>query len=231
MYSQPSQLKTITPGSSLQGAVDENVAARNKEAMDMARGIRDKGVANGVAAQLGDNKFGLGEGLQLGELAAKALLMARGYDRVPLRQASSPITQASYDPTRALQQGTYAYNAAADQMRNTTSRSALVGNIQQLTANAARTSGSTMAQYDQMNRQARTQYEGQMAAREQQNIGYKLQNEQVRQQDEAQFYNNLDTLLTSVGNYGRAKVGQQTNQKAVELLLQAFPQIAKYINV
>ena len=207
------------------------MAARNKEALDMARGIRDKGVANGVAAQLGDNKLGLGEGLQLGELAAKALLMARGYDRVPLRQASSPITQASYDPTRALQQGTYAYNAAADQMRNTTSRSALVGNIQQLTANAARTSGSTMAQYDQMNRQARTQYEGQMAAREQQNIGYKLQNEQVRQQDEAQFYNNLDTLLTSVGNYGRAKVGQQTNQKAVELLLQAFPQIAKYINV
>jgi len=232
VYSQPSRLKTITPGASLQGAVDANVAARNKEALDAYKPVAAKANALKASAQMSDGlPFGLGEGLQLGELAAKAALMLRGYDKQPLHQASSPITQASYDPTRALQEGTYAYNAAADQVRNTTSRSGLVGNIQQLGANAARTAGATQAQYDQMNRQARTQYEQSMAAREQQNLGYRLQNEQVRQQDEAQFFNNIDTLLTSVGNYGRSKVGQQTNQKAVQLLLQAFPDIAKYINV
>lgn len=173
----------------------------------------------------------LGEFFQLAELGAKAGLMGRGYDKQRLYQNTAPINLRSFDPTSALQQSQYGYQTAQDQIRNTTSRASMMGNLQQAAANQARQQAQIATQYQQLNKQAATQYENQLAARQAENIQRRYATDQIRQQDEAAYFNNLDTLLTSVGNYGRAKVDQDYNQKAVQLVLQAFPDIAQYFKV
>lgn len=188
-----------------------------------------EGVTGQTAGQSPMNR--IGEFFQLAELGAKAGLMARGYDRQQLYQNNAPINLRSYDPTTALQQSQYGYQTAQDQIRNTTSRASMMGNLQQASANQARQTSQIATQYQQLNNQAQSQYERELGARRSENIRNRYATDQIRQQDEAAYFNNLDTLLTSVGNYGREKVNQDYNQKAVELVLQAFPDIAKYFKV
>jgi len=173
----------------------------------------------------------IGDLIQLGALGGKAAMLARGYDKQPLHQLAAPISQAAFDPTRAIQESNYAFAGAQDQARNTVSRSSMMGNLQQASANQARNIGAITSQYDQMNRQGRVEYEQRKGQQQAANTQLRMQNEQIRQQDQAQFFNNIDTILSSVGNYGKARTSQGMNQAAVKLLIQAFPDIAPHFKL
>ena len=54
--------------------------------------------------------------------------------------------------------------------------------------------------------------------------------DQIRQQDQAAYFNNLDQIMNSVANYGSAKNNKDVNDKLKELLIQTFP-VGKFLNI
>jgi len=170
--------------------------------------------------------LGLADALQYGELAAKAAMLARGYDRQPYRVSNSPVTLRAVDPTRAFTENQYASTAALRNARNTSSRAQLMGNTQNILAQQLRANAATASQYANMNVQAQRDYEQRLGQQDQFNVQSRLRTDQIRQQDEAAYFNQLYDIMTSVGNIGRAKGRQKENQAAVEMILKAFPGLA-----
>jgi len=181
------------------------------------------------ANQLGQ-KVGAAELLQYGELAAKIGLLARGYDKQELYQNSAPVTLRGYDPSNQLQQSALGYNKARSDIQGAASGlGSYLGNMQGAAANNYQNNSNILSQYANMNQQAQVNYEQRLGQRSQQNIATRLGTDQIRQQDEASYHNSIQDILTSFGNVGRGKVAQNENKKAVELILSAFPDIAKYM--
>lgn len=168
---------------------------------------------------------------QLGELGAKALMLTRGYDKQPRYQVNSPISLRGYDPANALMQNQYALNKARRDISQLGTASDVLNNLQNVYSNVNRTNADIVSRYDTMNRQAQVDYENRMGQRQAQNIGLNMATDQIRQQDEAAYFNQIYDLLTSVGNYGRAKAGQDTNRQAAEYISQAYPDIANFMNL
>lgn len=178
------------------------------------------------------NKGGSGKGLgnvnvnhllQFGELASKAALLLRGYDRPKANTA--PISYTPYDPSNALMQNQYAYNAANQDINNSSSGATLLSNLQQLSSNKMRSNSQVMTQYDNMNKDLYRDYQARLGQRSAENIQY----EHIGQADEAAYYNQLYDILTSVGNIGRAGQHSKDNKNAAQLLIQSYPQIAQYM--
>lgn len=173
-----------------------------------------------------------GEKLQLGELFAKAGMLAIGKDRQPLYQNSAPVTLRGLDPSNQLQRSEMTYNKARSDMQSASSSLGnLMGNIQGAAANKYAADQGILSQYANMNREAQVNYEQRLGQRSAENIQRKYMTDQIRQQDEGAYQKGIYDLLTSAGNYGKAKVSQDENKKSVQWMLQSFPDIAKYFNL
>ena len=81
-----------------------------------------------------------------------------------------------------------------------------------------------------MNANAQTQYEQRLSQRETENNRARYMTDQIRQQDQAAYFNNLDQIMNSVANYGSAKNNKDVNDKLKELLIQTFP-VGKFLNI
>ena len=172
-----------------------------------------------------------GEKLQLGELFAKAGMLAIGKDRQPLYQNSAPVTLRGLDPSNQLQRSEMTYNKARSDMQSASSSLGnLMGNMQGAAANKYAADQGILSQYANMNREAQVNYEQRLGQRSAENIQRKYMTDQIRQQDEGAYQKGIYDLLTSTGNYGRAKVTQDENKKAVQWMLQSFD-VGKYFNL
>lgn len=173
-----------------------------------------------------------GEKLQIGELFAKAGMLAIGKDRQPLYQNSAPVTLRGLDPSNQLQRSEMTYNKARSDMQSASSSLGnLMGNIQGAVANKYAADQGILSQYANMNREAQVNYEQRLGQRSAENIQRKYMTDQIRQQDEGAYQKGIYDLLTRVGDYGEAKVSQDMNKKSVQWMLQSFPDIAKYFNI
>lgn len=170
----------------------------------------------------------LGVGLQLGALGLQGLMQLGGPEEEKMRQLSSPITRQQFDPRASLNASQTAFNSAANQARNTTSRASMMGNLQGLASNAGRQRAQITDRYNQMNAQAQTQYETRVAQREAQNMRTKYAVDQMNAQNRAAHRTGLRTLGQSVSNLGQARVAQTENRKSVDLILQTFPMIREH---
>lgn len=161
--------------------------------------------------------------LQFGELAAKAALLLRGHDKPKVNTA--PISYSPYDPSNALMQNQYAYNAAMQDVANSSSGNVMLSNMQQMAANKMRGNAQVMSQYDGMNKDLYRDYQARLGQRGAENIQY----EHIGQADEAAYYNQLYDILSSVGNIGRAGQSTADSKQAAQLIIQSYSQIAEYM--
>lgn len=228
MPSSTAQLPTIKVGDGgkpLQSMTAKKLGALTKDGHMLAR-PRGSTVTNKAGGQGAGNIFGNGNInhlLQFGELASKAALLLRGYDRP--QQNTAPISYSPMDPSNALMQNQYAFNAAQQDLNNSSSGATLNANVQQLAANKMRGNAQVMTQYDNMNKQLFTNYQDRLGQRAAENIQYK----HIGQADEAAYYNQMYDILTSVGNIGRAGQASKDNKNAAQLIIQSYPQIAQYM--
>lgn len=188
------------------------------------------GIGTVQAPQQGNDPMGLGTALQLGAGIGKALPLLMGYDKQDLHLNESPITRQQYDPSQAYQQNQTAVNTGLQRLNNTSSQGARNANLQQLIANQMRANQKIGTQYEQMNANAQTQYEQRLSQRETENNRARYMTDQIRQQDQAAYFNNLDQIMNSVANYGSAKNNKDVNDKLKELLIQTFP-VGKFLNI
>lgn len=179
---------------------------------------------------LSQNK--LGQILQIGALAGKGLSLLRGPQKEQRSFASSPITQQYYDPSIALQNNQRSFSNLQNYLNsNLGTAPARTASLNAAYANLYNTNANTLSQYQTMNRQARNNYEQQLAQREGQNINLRNQYNDLDSRNEAAFWSQgIDPMFTSIANLGREYESQRTNRRAVEMFLQAFPDIAKFYN-
>ena len=168
---------------------------------------------------------------QFGELASKAALLARGYDKQPYRVSGSPISLQQMDPSSARLQNQYALNKARTDISESPTASSYMAGVQNVYGNLSRADAQISSAYDNANREARLEYENRLAARDAQNIQSRFITDQIRQQDEAAYFNQLYDILTSVGNIGKAKASKKSNEEAVQNLISAFPDIASFFKL
>lgn len=218
------------PFNSLESVNPQTPQDLMQQALDSGAESQEDGTAQGDATNLDGlrTKSPLGEALQYAALAGQGAMLLGGYDKQELRLADSPINVQQFDPTQSLAAADNAYAASRRQARNTTSRSSMMGNLQSMAANQAQGQAGIVDRYNQMNKQAQTQYEGRLAQREAQNLQRRYAVDQIRQQDQAGYRRGITAFLGSVNNLGQSKVAQAENQKSVEFVMQAYPDIAKY---
>lgn len=170
----------------------------------------------------------LGMALQMAALGGQGAMLLGGVDRQPLRLANSPINVQQFDPTQSLAAQDNAYSALRQQARNTTSRSSMMSNLQNMASNQARGQASIVDRYNQMNKQAQTQFEQRKAQREAQNLQRRYAVDQMRAQDEAAYRGGVNAFLGSISNLGQSKVSQAENRRSTDMILSAYPDIAQF---
>lgn len=195
--------------------------------------VGDEVLSNNAAARTGSGSGlnttdPLGVGLQLAGLGMQGLSLLGGAEKQQLRLDNSQITRQQFDPRASLAAGQTAFNAARQQARNTTSRSAMMGNLQNLAANSARQQAGIVDRYNNLNAQAQTQYETRLNQREAQNLQRRYAVDDINARNRAAYDNGVRAMGHSIGNLGQARVAQTENRKSVDYLLNTFPLIQEH---
>lgn len=174
------------------------------------------------------SKFGLGDYLQLG--AAGASILGALFDKPEKQKPNldrTQITQNRYDPANALMQNQYTTNAGMMANSNNYSSSGVQAGLQNLMANKYRADAQVSSQYDQMNQQARTQYEQRLQQQNQFNAQTLSANDDKNVANRAAYTNNLYGALQTVSNVGKGFNQKATSEKAINALIANDPQAAQ----
>jgi len=174
------------------------------------------------------SKFGLGDYLQLG--AAGASVLGALFDKPEKQRPNldkTQITQNRYDPANALMQNQYTTNAGMMANTNNYSSAGVQAGLQNLMANKYKADSQVQSQYDQMNNQARTQYEQRLQQQNQFNAQTLSANDDKNVANRAAYTNNLYGALQTVSNVGKGFNQKATSEKAVNALIANDPQAAQ----
>ncbi|RTL05524.1 hypothetical protein EKK58_07685 [Candidatus Dependentiae bacterium] len=174
------------------------------------------------------SKFGLGDYLQLG--AAGASVLGALFDKPEKQRPNldkTQITQNRYDPANALMQNQYTTNAGMMANTNNYSSAGVQAGLQNLMANKYKADSQVQSQYDQMNNQARTQYEQRLQQQNQFNAQVLSANDDKNVANRAAYTNNLYGALQTVSNVGKGFNQKATSEKAINALIANDPQAAQ----
>lgn len=174
------------------------------------------------------NKYGIGDYMQLGAAGIQSIaaLLDRPHTP-PARIINSPITENRYNPARALQENQFTTNAAVNALGNNYSSAGVSSGLQNLYANKYKADSGIIQNYDQMNQQAKTQYEERLGQRDQFNSQIQTQNDVIKQQDKANYTNGLYNALESVSNVGKGLNQKESSDKALKYLMLNDPEAYK----
>lgn len=177
---------------------------------------------------IGKSKFTTGDYMQLGAVGVQSIaaLLDRPHTP-PARTVNSPITENRYNPARALQENQFTTNAAVNALGNNYSSAGVNSGLQNLYANKYKADSRIIQNYDQMNQQAKTQYEERLGQRDQFNSQIQTQNDVIKQQDRANYTNGLYNALESVSNVGKGLNQKESSDKALKYLMLNDPEAYK----
>lgn len=219
--------------SRLAGTTDDNSEENKRpgsEPFDAAGNIDKffKENPNPVQPKKKPSKYGLGDYLQLG--AAGASVLGALFDRPEKQRPNldrTQITENKYDPANALMQNQYTTNAGMMANANNYSSAGVQAGLQNLMANKYRADSQVQSQYDQMNNQARTQYEQRLQQQNQFNAQTLSANDDKNVANRAAYTNNLYGALQTVSNVGKGFNQKATSEKAIKALIANDPQAAQ----
>lgn len=176
------------------------------------------------------NAFTTGDWIQTGGLAAQGLMaLLNKPQKQQLYQNTAPISQASFDPSRALMENQYAANAARANIGNTYSSAGAQAGYQNLAANQMKQNATTITQYDTMNEEARVNYEQRLGQRQSENNQLRLQTDDINMANKANRRNEIRNFIESGVNFGKGLSDRSTNLKAAKYIAGSDPQMYKYV--
>lgn len=176
------------------------------------------------------NGLGLGDYLQLGSAGASLLgAVLDTPETQKLYTNNAPITNQQFDPSRALMNNTFTTNAARQDLTNTYSASGANANLQNLYANKFKADADTTTHYDQMNKQATTDYENRLGQRTAENNQMRYHTDDVNMANRATYMNNIYGALATVNQVGAGFNKGETGKMALKYLMQIDPEASKWV--
>ncbi len=177
-----------------------------------------------------NSKYGIGDYMQWGAAAGSVALAALDTPETQnLYQNTAPITQQQFSPSRALLQNQFSTNAARAALTNTYSSSGANANLQNLHANKFRADSGVVTQYDQMNKQATTDYEARLGQRQAENNQNKYQTDNMNSANKAAYTNNIYGALSTISNVGAGLNKGESYNQALKYLMMIDPQAAEWV--
>ena len=183
-----------------------------------------------TAATDAKKKLGLGDYLQLG--AAGASVLGAVLDTPETQKFygnNAPITNQQFDPSRALMNNAFSTNAARQDVTNSYSASGANANLQNLYANKFKADADVTTHYDQMNKQATTDYENRLGQRTAENNQMRYHTDDVNMANRAQYMNNIYGALGTVNQVGAGFNKQASTDQGMKWLMQIDPEAAKWV--
>ena len=159
--------------------------------------------------------------------AAQAATIAKRPDKQNLYLNTAPINQQQYDPAQALNRSQYSFNAIKSGIGNSVGDANRISNLQQAYSNKTMNEAQIVNQYDQMNKQAQTQYEQRLAQRQGENNQSRYAVDQMNDQNLAARNNAARGLFANVAGLGSEINNQKSNKQSVSWLLSAYPELMK----
>lgn len=158
--------------------------------------------------------FSAGDALQLAPLIGAFASLGKGSQKDKGYYDTSTITRNTYDPTRQLARNTQSYQTAINSLSGPATATRATANS--LLATRLNQDSNVMAQYDQMNQQARTQYEQRVQDQLRNNNRVSTLTDDLNSRNRAAYDARLQYGLRGVGNLGKAlneknMINQQMN--------------------
>lgn len=169
-----------------------------------------------------------GDALQAISVGSKFFQALSPVEVEPTRSNTAPINQEVYDPRASLYQNQRNYRNALNSLQaGSINTRRAVG--QQLNAQRINADSQVLDRYNQMNKQARTQFEERLAARQRENIGYANYAADLNARNRAARANNLDTAFNSLGYFGQGLNQKRQAADALKLYKDIFPSVSQRI--
>ena len=186
-------------------------------------------VPPGTSTQAGNLKKGIGKGA-IGDSLQGMEVLSKFFETMQPAEVQKPyldntqITKQAYDARPALAQNdrNYQNSMASLSTPSINLRRALSSNMYATKLNADQ---QTVTQYDSMNKQARTQYEGAISNRLRYNNQQSSIAEEGNQRNRAQKDQAIQNAFTSLGNYGEALNRKDQSYSSLALLKELYPDV------
>lgn len=204
---QPDLLEA-TPGTSIANRLSPQLEAL-KAAKENAAPVVARPVTRAIGGTGYQTPFTVGDAMQAVDVASKFGMLIGGSEREKVYADTTPIDKASFDVRPQLyqsQRNLSNYMSSVDTSNINLRRSL----FNQAYANKLNTDSQTLAQYQQMNNAATTDYQNRLSNRRRFNIGQRTYTDNINAANRGQYLNTVQNAFTSLGNFGQA-----LNQKVV----------------
>lgn len=185
---------------------------------------------NGALRQTGNSRssWTTGDYLQAAKVLSGFGQLIGGSEREKPNYDSTQITQSVYDPRQALnaKQRTYK-DALAGYDSPSINNSRAYANA--LYANKLGQNDQTISQYQQMNQQARQQYEQRTADQRRYNVGQTTYTNDINANNRASYKEAVDTAFTGLSNFGVGLNQKKQGTDTLNLLKTMYPDV--YANI
>jgi hypothetical protein len=197
------------------------------------RNVNVSSLKDGVPPAPESNPFGdnLGTMLQGLGMVGQMPMVFQKPEKQNLYQNTAPINMATYDPSQALNQNMYSFNALKGTIGNSIGDSSRLSNLQQAYSNKMRNDSSVIDRYTDMNKQSQINYEQRLGQRMAENNQNKYNVDQINSQNKAARNNAISQMLANVSGLGVEMNKQKQNEMAAQQMAAAYPDIAQYIEL
>jgi hypothetical protein len=167
----------------------------------------------------------VGDIMQAGSLASQFLQTAGGWDEARGYYDNTQITPNTFNPSASLYQNQRNFQNTANTL-NTSSPNLRRAVTNQLYAKKLEADQGVTTQYDQMNQQARTQYEQRLADQARYNAQVNARVDDINQQNKDNYMNAIQNAFVSANEFGKGLNTQDLEQQRVQILRNMYPDVA-----
>lgn len=148
-----------------------------------------------------DRGFTVGDALQVGSLVNSFARLRGGPEKEQANYDTSKITRNVYDVNTALQSNAANFNNTTNSIDTSSSnlRRALQN---QMLASKMRSDNSALTQYDQLNQQARTDYEGRVSNQQRYNVGQRTYTNDINARNRGAYDSAVQNAFGNLSNFG-----------------------------
>lgn len=182
--------------------------------------------ANSSADVQGNNNMTLGDYLQFAEVGSKFFQTLRGPEVENQILDNTRITKNNYDVRPQLLQSQRSFQNQLNSIDSPSLnlRRSLANNLYASKLNA---DAGVISQYDNMNKQANTQYEQQLSGQRRYNIQSTQQTNNLNAANRGAYDSVVQNAYTSLGNLGESLNNRKTGQDSLKILAQRYPDVYK----
>lgn len=174
------------------------------------------------------SKWTVGDGLQGIDVLSKFGQLIGGPEKEKAYFDTAPISKEVYDPRAALYQNQRGFQNTLNNtdVGSINTRRAVAGQLYSSKLNA---DNQTLAQYNQLNNQATTQYEQRLSQRQQYNNSQNVYTDDINARNRGAYKNAVQNAFTSLGNFGEAMNTKKQSYDALGILKVQYPDVYKRI--